>query len=429
LRLTRGVSIRQITASADISPSTVSRWESGTTQPSTHELNALLDALEASQQERQRAWELLNAPRSLRHLRESTQSGAYSRLPAMPVAGELLKSLRLRRGWTLQQTACHLQISPATLSRWERSETWPSTEQLHHLCYALHARAEELIALEQGRQLQGYDQKPFPCALLALKELMKDLEQGTQQVEPALCDLFYLSLEAHLWRMVHHGKPAQDLLITAYVRHARTLLNEARLVEAQTPAYRALHLMNQCKSLDYRWLSAIHIIAKGAAETGSRFRPLQGVEVLRDWLSVAVRLSLPYEMWFLRDIAEYLSQTRSRTEAVHTSEYAMQRGLGIGEDRNVLLSHALVLLNVGRAPEALELLTSTPLVQWDEEQVLQQKVHESLLWARVLHAAGQGGEAIPWLQRAHQLVEEHNLWQVRARLDTLSQHLATSSGR
>lgn len=383
-----------------------------------------MDALDATEQERWRAWELLDAPRALTRLREmAAHSTQHPTAPTMPLAGELLRTLRLRRGWTLEQTASHLQVNPATLSRWERSETWPATEQLHHLCYVLHARDEELVALEHGRQRLRYDQKPFPSTLPALRDLLHDVEHGLLQMEPGLSDLFFLSLEAHLWRLMQHGKPVVALLIAAYVRHARCLLNEARLIEAQTPASRALHLMSQCEQLDHRWLSAIHILAKGAAEIGSRFRPLQGVEVLRDWLPVAMRLSLTYEAWFLRDIAEYLSQTRSRSEAVRMSEYAVRRGMGIGEDRNVLLSHALVLLNVGRSSEAMEMLTSTPLLAWDEAQVLQQKVHESAIWARALHGTGHAAEALQWLERAHQLVEGHNLWQVRARVYALHHEL------
>jgi len=383
-----------------------------------------MDALGATEPERWRAWELLDAPRAISRRREmAAHSTQPVPPPAMPQSGELLRTLRLRRGWTLQQTASHLHVNPATLSRWERSETWPTTEQLHHLCYVLDARPEEQVALEHGRSRLHYDQKPFPSTLPALQDLVHDLEHGHLQVEPGLSDLFFLSLEAHLWRLMQHGKPAGALLIGAYTHHGRCLLNEARLIEAQTPAAHALQLMSRCEQRDQRWLSTIHILAKGAAETGSRFHRLHGVEILRDWLPVAMRLSLTYEAWFLRDIAEYLSQTRSRCEAVHMSEYAVRRGMGIGEDRNVLLSHALVLLNVGRPAEAMEILATTPMLAWDEAQVLQQKVHESVVWARALRGTGQEAEALQWLERARQLVEGHNLWQVSRRVNELLHNL------
>ncbi len=384
-----------------------------------------MEALNATPAERRRAYELIDAPRAVLRLREmATGDTPFSSAPAMPVAGDLLKAMRLRRGWTLEQTAVHLQISPATLSRWERAETWPSTEDLHRLCYALNARSEELAALSYGRQLLRYDQQPFPHSLLALHDLVQAVGQGKLPVEHELSDLFHLALEGHLWRLMQRQEePARAMLITVYVHHARTLLNDARLMEAQTPALRALHLMSQSHPLECHWLDAIHIIAKGAAEGGRKFRPMQGVEVLRDWLPVAIRLSITYEAWFLRDIAEYLSQTRSRTRAVETSEYAMQRGMGIGEDKNVLLSHVLVLLNVGRAEDALMMLESNPLLAWDEGEVLIQKVQEALIWARALYGAGRETEAMRWQERTRQLVAQHNLWQIGRRVEVLNEQL------
>ncbi|MCX7993171.1 MAG: helix-turn-helix domain-containing protein [Fimbriimonadales bacterium] len=425
LRRSRTLSIRQLASSARLSPSTLSRWESGRTRPSAYELDALLDAVKATPSERRQAWELLDASRAVRRLREGAACAlAVQTVPSMPLAGDLLKSLRLRTGWTLQQTATQLQIHPATLSRWERTESWPTDEQLHRLCFHLHARAEEAIALSMGRLTLCYDQKPFPSGLPALTELVRDLEQAVILVEPALEDLYYLALEMHLWRLLQCNTPVLKLLISVYVRHARALVNNARLIEAQTPAYRALHLMSRAEPLDYRWLGAAHVVAKGAAESGSRPRPLQGVEVLRDWLPVAARLSRPYEAWFRRDLAEYLSQTRSHTQALETSQYAMQIGQGIGEDRHVLLSHALVLLNVGRPSEALELLESSSLT-WDDNRGPMQTVHESIIWARALHRAGLNSEAFCWVERARRTVEAQNLWQVRSRVETLSRDVET----
>lgn len=423
LRRSRGMSIRQLASSARLSPSTLSRWESEKTRPSAYELDALLTALNATALEKARAWELLSAPRGVARLRENAaHTVALSTTPSMPLAGDLLKSLRLRQGWTLEQTAAEIQIHPATLSRWERSDSWPTTEQMLRLCYALHARTEETEALSYGRLTLHYDQEPFPSTLPALTELVRNLERAMIPIDSALEDLYFLSLEMHLWRLLQRRAPVLALLISVYVRHARVLVNNARLIEAQTPAHRALHLMRQCEPFDRHWLGAVHVIAKGAAEKGTRFHPLQGVEVLRDWLPVATRFSRPYEAWFRRDIAEYLSQTRSHAQAMETSQYAMQIGQGHGEDRHVLLSHALVLLNIGRAPEALELLESSSLV-WNDERVPLQTVHESIIWARALIGAGLSSEASPWVTRARTVVEERNLWQVRPRVEALSREI------
>lgn len=423
LRRSRGLSIRQLASLARLSASTLSRWESGKTRPSAYELDALMGALNATASEQSRAWELLDAPRAVRRLRVGAACAiAQSETLSVPMAGDLLRSMRLRQGWTLEQTAAQLHISPTTLCRWERSESWPSDEQLHRLCYALHAHPEETIALSEGRLTLRYDPNPFPTTLPALTELVGDLAQAAIEIEPALEDLYYLSLEMHLWRLLRRNAPVLRLLITTYVRHARALVHNTRLIEAQTPAYRAIHLMSRAKPLDSYWLSAVHVVAKGASESGQRPCPLQGVEVLRDWLPVAAHLSRAYESWFRRDIAEYLSLTRSRAQALEASAYAMRIGQGLGEDRNVLLSHALVLLNVGRPVEALALLESASL-SWDEERVPMQAVHESVIWARALHGAGLHAEALTWVERARRVVDEQNLWQARLRLEAVSRAL------
>lgn len=419
LRRSRGVSIRQLASLAGLSPSTLSRWEAERTRPSAYELDALMNALNATASEQYRAWELLDAPRAVRRLRIGAAGAVAQRTtPTIPMSGELLKSMRVRRGWTLEQTALQLHVSPATLCRWERSESWPSTEQLHSLCYTLQAHPAETIALTGGRLMLRCAQKTFPTTLPALKELINDLTQAAVEIDPALEDLYYLSLEIHLWRLLRRNAPVLRLLITTYVRHALALVHRARLIESQTPAYRAIDLMNRSEPIDSYWLSAVHVIAKGAAESGQRPSPVQGVEVLRDWLPVAARLSRAYECWFRRDIAEYLSLTRSHVQALEASEYAMCLGQGLDDDWNGLLSHALVLLNVGRPVEALALLESASQSR-DEARVPLQAVHEAVIWARALYGSGWHEEAFNWVERAHQLVQEQNLWQARNRVEAV----------
>ena len=126
-----------------ISRTTLTRWEAGQTQPRMAELEAVLTALEVSFAQRQEAFAHIEAPRAVQRLREV--AGA-----SPPVRGDLLRAMRLRQGWTQQETAARSGIAQGTLARWERSEDWPSSERLHTLCFALNAQEVELVALTQG---------------------------------------------------------------------------------------------------------------------------------------------------------------------------------------------------------------------------------------------------------------------------------------
>ncbi len=112
--------------------STLSRWESGTTTPRVYELEAVLDALQAKEQERLQAWQLLQAPRAA-PLAAGAERGDSPLEGAAPIGGELLRAMRTRRGGTLEQVALHLGVTISTVSRWERSESWSSAEHLARL--------------------------------------------------------------------------------------------------------------------------------------------------------------------------------------------------------------------------------------------------------------------------------------------------------
>jgi hypothetical protein len=112
-----------------------------------------------------------------------------------------------------------------------------------------------------------------------------------------------------------------------------------------------------------------------------------------------------------------MSLTHSTRAAVETSTRAVGKGLGLGDDRNVWLSHAEVLLNTHNPQQALEVLESNLPIAWQEGSVHLQRVREAQIYARALHGVGRTHEALLWVERAQQLVEAHNLWQVRHRVD------------
>src|SRR4029079_8632656 len=69
----------------------------------------------------------------------------------VPSGGLLLRALRLRRVWTLEEAAHRLGCTPGAISRWEHSETFPPAERLESLLTTLGAEAAERDALRNGR--------------------------------------------------------------------------------------------------------------------------------------------------------------------------------------------------------------------------------------------------------------------------------------
>jgi transcriptional regulator with XRE-family HTH domain len=416
LRLARGLSIRALAERAKVNPSTLSRWESDSTLPRVYELEAVLNALQASGTERAQALEQLHAPRGVRAMTTATVSLV---LPAgaAPIGGELLKAMRQRRGWTLEQVAFHVGVTVSTVSRWERSESWPAAEQLARLCVVLGASEAEHAALQGGRGVLHW--LPFPAASASdLAALLEAVRTHQVPIEPALMELVYLGIEGRVWQMVGRGEAQVSLLLDAYAYHCSWLVEQARVQEAQLPACRALRLFGQANPMRPHWFGVLHALAKGAAELGSRPSPLEGVALLRRWLPRAERDAPEYAAWFLRDIAEYLSFSRYRSDAEAACQYAQQRSQPwVPEDPNVALSNALVLTNLGQPEQALEILATTPDLAWDPNDSIQQRINEACVWIQALDGCGRDAEAAVWRERLTRTLQQrgdHRLpWIVR----------------
>ena len=136
---------------ANVHRSTVSRWERGAHEPSRFELDALLAALHASPEEGAEALQAVQAPRAQERRRKETILPPFAQDMGSPVGGDLLRAMRRRQGKTQEEVARAIGVQRTTLTRWERSETWPDASQLHALCFALNAHPMETAALTVGR--------------------------------------------------------------------------------------------------------------------------------------------------------------------------------------------------------------------------------------------------------------------------------------
>src|SRR5262249_6558631 len=104
---------------AGVSKAALSLWEAGKRQARPPELEATLDALGVTPAQRALALSRIDAPRALRRLRTTPLGDG---LVAPPSAGDLLRALRLRGGWTQEQVALRVGVRQHTVTRWESGD-------------------------------------------------------------------------------------------------------------------------------------------------------------------------------------------------------------------------------------------------------------------------------------------------------------------
>lgn len=400
-------------AKAGISASTVSRWETATTSPCIPELNRLLSALQATPQERDRAYQAVLKPRALKIIGEKSPNAPCS----APAPADLLRAVRLRKGWSQEQTASKIGVSASMLSRWENYEAWPDAFRLHALLLALGAREPEIVWLAQGGGRHGAQPISLPTSAADLARFIDDAANNRLSIDPSLLDLVAVALECRIWNRYKAGDPVLPLLVEACVWRSRILLLDGRVVEAGEKAAQALSVASKCQKFEPYWLYAAHVLAKSSAETYKRFRPMDGAAILDDYLPLATSFSPAFEVWFLRSLAEYAAMAGKLSLAQQANDRALacDRRPEPLADRHNLYSHALVKICTGQVKEALRLMEETPTLDCNPKDAPLQQLNEACLWQLALSRAGRKEEAIGWGRKAQTILEDNNMWQARAR--------------
>jgi transcriptional regulator with XRE-family HTH domain len=236
-RTKKGMSLGVLAERAGINKSTLSRWESGKTKPNVHELVCVLDVLDTPDQLRRQCLQLLNQPRSERHL---------SKMPArelpdatLPVSGgELLQALRVRAGFTQADAARIVGVTQSLLSRWEHNECWPETEILYLLCQTLRATQGEYQGLRE-RAWKNHEELPLDKEELDIR--LHRLRGDDRMTER---DLIYLAF-AGRYRTLHRQRKISDLeAMEAWGSYAYHLTGLGRIKEAihmAQPVFQAIH--------------------------------------------------------------------------------------------------------------------------------------------------------------------------------------------
>jgi transcriptional regulator with XRE-family HTH domain len=404
LRTTGGWSLAQLAQKARVSKSALSQWESGVRQPRVPELEATLNALGASPAQRVLVLARIEAPRAKRLLREPAVS---ARLGPPPAAGDLLRALRLRRGWTQAEVAIRVGVRQNTIARWESGERNPSSQEMQALCSALEAEEPELMVLLTGDFAGVLEEMPGDEE--SLEEYLKTL---LYKPNPHLEELYFIALERVLWQQAVQSETARLLLAQALAYHVHFLGNYGRWQEVHTLATRVLELTPRQETEPDYVLRAALKLAAAAVYAGHRPAPERGLHLLQSYLP---RSATPdYTAWMLSDMAKYTVLAGQPQRGVVLAREAVC----VAEEETDMrrIDYSRLLVANGQPEEALRILPDLP----EENRIC---VYAQSAKVEAYLALGETSQAQRELTRAYDIIEAHDLKGDRQQADLLAQRL------
>ena len=407
MRTEGGYSLGSLARKAGVSKAALSQWESGKRQPRVAELETVLDALGADAARRALLFARIEAPRALRHLRQTAPSQGMG-MPA--TAGDLMRAMRQRKGWSQEQVAARLGVTRNAITQWESGDRMPSQEHLQALCYVLGAQEDEVVALTCGHFTQSsstWEQTP--------EELRFSVERYWNGTE-ARSDLEHLSLITRTWRLAMREESARPLLARCYLMYADHLSFHQHWQEMGRFTRLALSLMPDRSSCEAFWVVGGIASAHHAVYAGSRPAPERGLNVLQRWLPLARD---PIKRgWIQARMAEYLSLCGATEAAVAQGRQAIQTVEESGqllERRRRCKDQGILLINAHCPTAALSLL------QPDSEDAPAFALDLRLWQVKAYLALGEQAEAHTLLQSVEHEILRSQLHEMQPTVEALAQ--------
>lgn len=422
LRKNRGFSQEQLAVQARVTVRTLQYWEANQQQPRDVELESVLKALQTTPQDRARVYALLTEQRIVRLGANMTPGSDVptSLLGPLPGIGDLLRALRVRRGWTQEQLAAEMQINRVTVIRWEATRMLPFEEDMQRLCLLLQAAPEEQAAL-QARRLSP-SSWPHQLTLEACREqfeLLLQIRSGDALLMP-LADLHMLALKRQLRFLLSQSSEALLLLAKLETHHSWWLYMHGRTPEACAGNWRALNLTRWKRGTEEIWTPALNLLSAHAA--GGVCGPENAVRLLHPWLRL---LSASSRLYLLCDMALYAGLAQQPEEAASFLKQAQQTLHDFSKADQAKdwyyhwyyrMTHARVLLSGGRPYEALERLPNTVL-EGDGS------IMSLTIWAETCLAAGETNMASHYICLAQASLAKMPLPQRQSKIARLARRL------
>lgn len=363
LRIGQRLNTAVLAQKAGIRRATLSEWQSGKRQPRLPELDAVLNALNASDTQKRKAREFLRTPTQIMRLREATDEKQRELIEVAgtaPHGGDLIRAMRLRKGWTQATLAEKMGVSQATIVRWERAEGWLDTASLHTLCYLLGAHEGELTALTVGR-FSLSEQQPA----LTEEDIRAQLRHALFETryswsDYALTELRLLNLMAHAWSMAKQSRSGQHLLAFVNMEYADHLFLQRRFGECRAVANRTLDIYSALQLWDNNTNRVAIRLAEASAQNGSRQGLAKAISLMQRWLPHA--FDPIFAGWMLRNLANFQAAGGKKEEAIVLARKALEitaqniDSLDLHDYRYRLHDLAWILLQANRVQEAREII-------------------------------------------------------------------------
>jgi transcriptional regulator with XRE-family HTH domain len=421
IRKSRKAGIAPTARVAGLHRSTLHRWEKGESLPCLSELEAVLTALEATSQQKRQALALMDAPRAQAQVRQRINRIAeHLDIETLPHGGDLLRAMRIRRGWTLEDAASRISVSARTLRRWEQGSIWPPLPQLHTLCFVFKAEEEEMIALTCGHLRFTHSREPADRLLTpeALEHRLWAIDAYREHGTYKLLELELLSLKRQAWRLAPHQARGRYLLALAHYIHARHHHAWGSVQESGRLANLAMWPLAETVEGEPYALYAAVIAARVANYEGMRPSPQRAVEILRPWLPL--KRWKAHAGWARSEMAAFLCQCGNVDAGLAMSEEALQ----IASEMDPIyqmrrhLSHVdIVLLFAHKPAQALEFVSTTGV------NTRIYKIEANMKKAEILIALDEFSEARNCLSAIYRLMGDDSVDILQPRIAALAQQL------
>lgn len=423
LRELRGLSLRALAGLAKISPAALSRWETQKRVPNIPELEAVLDALQASTHDKRGVLRRINAPRAVHRLRVLDQTGAGTY--AGNGGGDLLWAMRHRRGWTQTETAQAAHVAQAQIAWWENGDAWPDGEKLHWLCWALNALPEEVAALTRGKGaflggVKNWDNQKW---LDYIAQLLH------RPPPPEIFGLTLIAAEQQLGLLAADDPTRHDfaivLLADVYAIHARHHLYHQQIQQGVHWAERGLALLRRRRlffdaaqngTASY-WFGNVLTQATYVSQSKRPAGLRKAVRLLHDYLPVLPQND-PHYAWGQMTLASKLMALGRVNEALLLGQAACDKGeqMGASEGFQRRRDFARLLLGANQPARALDVLTQGKVALCWETSLPDTAARHRLLEAECFFYLGDKQAAGEQVRMAERIIHEQGLLHLQAEL-------------
>jgi len=214
----------------------LSAWETGTRNPSGHNLESVLDTLNVREGEKA----LILAVATPSHARMVL---AHTQLGPPIGQSEVLRGLRIRAGLSQQEVARRVGMTQSAIAKWESGDTVLEGEALTRALHVLEAQPEEISAAVSLSNNES-------STIRIPQDAETRIHQIVSSVPLPLKDVAFTLLEADLWRRSTVDPRFIRVLVASMDCHAWFLHVDLRTSESQEVAKRAVRLAEDVKAFD-----------------------------------------------------------------------------------------------------------------------------------------------------------------------------------